>query len=105
MKRAIDELSASAGKWSTRYSVQQVTDILQNSASDEGAFSKEFLSLSDLSDNFLDEALSKSESGDSENERQGVGSQGWGWGWVGTARGPQPSEREILVPSRRGGLV
>ena len=50
--------------------------ILQNSESDEGEFSKDYLSLSDSSDDFLDEALSESESSDSENERLSVGSRG-----------------------------
>lgn len=80
MRQATDEPSTSTGKWagSTCYSVPQVVDTLQSSESDEGEFSKEYLSLSDSSDDFFDEALreSESESGDSENERLSGGSRG-----------------------------
>jgi hypothetical protein len=42
-------------------------DILQNSESDEGEFSKDYLSLSDSSDDYIEETLG--ETGDSENKR------------------------------------
>lgn len=47
-----------------------MVNILQNSESDEGEFSKDYLPLSDSSDDHIEEALSESESGDSENQRQ-----------------------------------
>jgi hypothetical protein len=46
-----------------------VVDTLQNSESDEETLCKDYLSLSDSSDNYTVEALSESESSDSENER------------------------------------
>ena len=62
-------------KESTRCSFQQVVDILQNSESDEGEFSKDYLSL-DSSDDYVEAAWSESENGDSENKRQCVGRRG-----------------------------
>ena len=67
MKRASDEPSTSTGKRArpTRFTVQQVVDILQNSDSDEGEFDQEYVSLSDSSDNdYVDEALNESDDSD-----------------------------------------
>lgn len=41
-----------------------------------GQFSKDYLSLPDLRDDYVDEALSENENGDSENVRQSVGRKG-----------------------------
>ena len=72
MKLASNKPSTSTGKQarSSHYSVQQVVEILQNSESEEGKFSKDNLSLSDSGEDCIDLALSESESGDSENQRQ-----------------------------------
>lgn len=70
------------------YSVQQVVDIIPNSKSDEGEFSKGYLSLSYSSDDCIEETLG--ESHDSENERQSVKRREF-------ACALQTSDREMLV--------
>lgn len=45
-----------------------MVNILLNSESDEGEFNKDYLSLYDSIVNYIDEALSESESGDSKSE-------------------------------------
>ena len=83
MRRASNEPSTSTGIRArpTRYSVQQVVDIIQNSDSDEGEFHDDYPS----SDDYV-EALSESESDDSENERQNVARRS-------RTRAPQPRDR------------
>ena len=70
MKLASNEPSTSTGKLtrSSNCSVLEEVNILQNSESDEETLCKDYLSLSDSSDNYTVEALSESESGDSKSE-------------------------------------